>query len=282
MRTVATLVLGWCLAFPLWSAAPQLAPVPGLGDDKRPRDIRELQIIVAVMGARDPGSQLIALDQWSQEYPATDYEEVRAKLYVKAYFDGRQQERAVEKARDVLRGSPDHFGSAYVLAALSPFAGSSDPALLRDAEAAAHVMLDWEAKRPAANFQQAEAKKAIQYLAHQCLGWSALQSHQAPVAEREFVRSLEADPTAAQVSRWLADAAFAQNNRTKNTLGLFSLARAAYYDGPNSLPVSERQEAAAQLETAYRKRVGDKPEGLQQLIRAARRSAIPPPSFRIP
>ena len=110
MGTIATLVPGWCLAFPLWGAAPQLGPVPGLGDDKRPRDIRELQIIVAVMGARDPDSQLTSLDQWSQEYPTTDYEEVRAKLYVKAFFDGRQQERAVAKARDVLRGSPDHSG----------------------------------------------------------------------------------------------------------------------------------------------------------------------------
>ena len=113
-------------------------------------------------------------------------------------------------------------------------------------------------------------------------GLVALEAHNAPVAEQEFVRALEADPTAAQVSRWLGDAALAQNNQAKNTLGLFSLARAAYYEGPNQLSISDRQEAATQLETAYQKRVGDKPQGLQELIRAARQSAIPPASFRIP
>ena len=129
---------------------------------------------------------------------------------------------------------------------------------------------------------QVEAKKGIRYLAHQCLGWVAMENKKASAAEQEFLQALDSDPTAAQVSRWLADVVLSQGDPAKNTLGLFSLARAASYDGENSLSDSERQEATSRLETAYNERVGDNPQGLEELKRAARQSAIPPPNFRIP
>jgi tetratricopeptide (TPR) repeat protein len=273
MRTIASLVLGWCLAFPLWCAAPQ---------EKRPRSRREYDLFNNVIKAPDAAARLPLLDQWSEEYPETDYLEERAKFYVDAYFKSGQVQKAVDAARRVLRTSPDHFQFAFVLAALAPFVGPSDPALRQDAGAAARVILAWEARHPASNTMQGEAKKGIRYLAHQCLGWVALENKDAPVAEREFLQALDSDPTAAQVSRWLSDAVLSQGDPAKNTLGLFSLARAASYDGENSLSDSERQEATTQLEKAYKERVGYNPQGLEELKRAARQSAIPPPSFRIP
>ena len=125
MRTFASLVLGSCLAFSLWGV-----PQP---QKKKPRSRREYDLFNNVLKAADSAAKLLLLDQWSEEYPETDYLEERGKFYVEAYFKSGQVWKAVNVARQVLRVKPDHFQSAFVLAALAPFAGSSDPALRQEA-----------------------------------------------------------------------------------------------------------------------------------------------------
>jgi tetratricopeptide (TPR) repeat protein len=276
MRIFASLVLGWCLAVPAWA-------VPQQQREKKPHDRREYDLFNSVLKTTDAGERLIVLDQWTQEYPATDYREERTKFYLAAYYQSGQVAKAVDLARDMLRSSPDDLRTNMVLAAMAPFAGSSDPSLLQDAEAAARRLLDEMSRRPSANpARPPRTQENVPFAAHQCLGWVAMQRNDAGAAEGEFVQALQADPTAAQVSRWLGEVALSQNDPSKKTLGLFSLARAASYTGPNSLPTVERQEVLTQLEEAYRKRAGNSPQELSKLMGLASQSPLPPPNFRIP
>jgi len=61
---------------------------------------------------------------------------------------------------------------------------------------------------------------------------------------------------------------------------LYYFARAASYDGPNSLPASDRKNLTQYLNTAYLKYHGSD-EGLSQLVASARSSAAPPSGFQI-
>ena len=107
MRTIAFLVLSGCLAGSLWGAAPQ---------EKRPRSRREYDLFNSVLKTSDANAKLPLLDQWSQEYPETDYFEERAKFYVDAYFQNGRVQKAVEAARQVPapRQTPSNLRSYWL------------------------------------------------------------------------------------------------------------------------------------------------------------------------
>ena len=83
----------------------------------------------------------------------------------------------------------------------------------------------------------------------------------------ELRKAIELDPKQGQVSYWLADAMLEQNktNLEKQQPALYCFARAASYDGPGSLPPSDRKNLTAYLNTAYVKYHGSD-EGLAQLM----------------
>jgi hypothetical protein len=90
------------------------------------------------------------------------------------------------------------------------------------------------------------------------------------------------DPTQAQVSYWLATILLGQqkDHPEKTPLALYDYARAAAYDGPNSLPAASRPAVLQFFQKAYGTYHGS-PEGADKILAAAKTSAMPPPELKI-
>ena len=107
-----------------------------------------------------------------------------------------------------------------------------------------------------------------------------MQRKQNVEAEKEFTSVLKLNPASAQVSYWLAQVVLAQANPKKNSLAIFSFARAATYDGPGALAPEGRQKVDSYLTQLYTKFAGTQ-EGLAELKSQAKVSTFPPTGLGI-
>jgi hypothetical protein len=96
-------------------------------------------------------------------------------------------------------------------------------------------------------------------------------------------KALELDPTQTQFAYYLAGELLAQQRQRPvetPSLVLFYYARAAAYDGPNSMSVNAREAALDFLTRAYASYHGSS-KGLEELLELARSRPFPPEGFRI-
>jgi hypothetical protein len=99
-------------------------------------------------------------------------------------------------------------------------------------------------------------------------------------AGAEFTKSLQQDPNQGQISYWLANVILAEKKPEKYSAALFSMARAAAYDGPGSLNPQGRQQVKGTFEQLYNTYHGSK-EGSEQVLAQAKAAALPPADFKI-
>src|SRR5262249_46850191 len=99
-------------------------------------------------------------------------------------------------------------------------------------------------------------------------------------AEAELTKGLQQDPSQSTMSNWLANALLSQNktNPEKQPTALYEFARAASYDGANSLPAPARKQIQDYLTRVYKQYHGTE-EGLPQLLTLAKTSALPPANW---
>jgi tetratricopeptide (TPR) repeat protein len=268
----------------------QQTPVQAGGaPQKQAKDREEADLFNSILKETNPAKKLQLLDQWTQKYPDTAFKEERLKFYMQAYQQANQLSKAVDAANELLKLDPNDFSAHYTIASLTPFLGSTDPNVWANGEKSANAILENLEKQFApdkkpANVSQADweaAKKAALIVAHQALGWVNMMQKKNEVAEQEFIKTLELNPQAAQVSYWLGTCVLAEKNPDKNTLALFSFARAAAYDGPGALPPAGRQQVDAYLTKVYKNYHGDDPKGLADLKALAKAQPLPPPDFKI-
>ncbi|MBI3666160.1 MAG: energy transducer TonB [Acidobacteria bacterium] len=237
----------------------------------------------------DPARKLKLLDKWKQKYPQTLYDEARLRWYMKAFEDTGQGAAAVQTANELLALAPDDFLANHAIATQTPFLGSTDQEARENAGKAAGAVLRTADQEFASNNKPpnvsdgdwAGRKNMALATAHRALGWVAMTEKKNETAEQEFLKTLELNLSAAQVSLWLGNVTMAQNDPEKQTLALFSLARAAAYDGPSGLKPQDRQRVEASLANAYRNYHGEDQEGLAELKRLAKDSPLPPDGFII-
>jgi tetratricopeptide (TPR) repeat protein len=260
----------------LWTAASVLAQAPG----PKPKDQQEYELVSSVFKETDANKRLATLEQWKQKYPETEYKVERPSFYMATYVQLGQLVKAIDAAREVLAIQADNFGAHFELARLAPFAGSTDPKLLADAEKSAGWLLTAQKPAHVKDDQWPQVKQQATFIGHQGLGWVAMQQKKNEVAEQEFIKTLEVSPTAAQVSYWLGMSVTAQKNPDKNVLALFSYARAAAYDGQGALPPAFRQQIDAYLTKVYKGYHGDD-SGLAELKQLAKTQPLPPADLKI-
>ena len=170
------------------------------------------------------------------------------------------------------------------------FTPTPQPADLDTAEKTAkHLLADLDtiyapANKPA-NLDDAawaKAKADMGPYAQRTLGWIEVTRKDNPKAEVELTKALQMDGTQAQVTYWLAGALLAQQQKdpTKQMQSLYHYARAASYDGPNSLPAANRTQILAFFKKAYATYHGSD-EGADQLLAMAKASPMPPADFKI-
>ncbi len=138
-------------------------------------------------------------------------------------------------------------------------------------------------KKPA-NVSDADwttAKKNMQVLAQNALGYDAWQRKELDKAETEFTKSLQIEPNQGQVSYWLSSVILAERKPEKYSTALYHWARAASYDGPGSLNAQGRQQVLAGFQKTYNTYHGSA-EGADKLLAEAKSTALPPADFKVP
>jgi tetratricopeptide (TPR) repeat protein len=218
------------------------------------KDRAEYELYESIVKTKDPHQWLAAIQAWKQQYPESEYADVRRQLTLEAYRALNQPREAFAAAQDVLKDNPNDLVAlsamvGYIYSLVPVSASAPDPGQSQDlaaAEQAARTILDnidvicSKNNRPA-NMTDQEAgdkKPALRAFAQKTLGYIALVRKDYPKAEAELTKALELDPRQGQVSFWLGEAVLAQNREhpEKQPQALYHFARAACYSGAGGLP----------------------------------------------
>ncbi|MCY4535530.1 MAG: tetratricopeptide repeat protein [Bryobacterales bacterium] len=212
------------------------------------KDQAEYDVITKVYAEADPTRKLALLNEWTEKYPETDYHVERARFYLDSYQKTSQTAQAVEAAKTLLTKVPDDFTAHYFITLLSPYLGKADEQTVNDGIDAATAVLklvDQQfANRPDTIAQAAwdDAKQQAVASSHLTIGWGRMQQKDNTAAEKAFREVLSIDPSRGQVSYWLGQVVVAQQDAAKYDQAFISIARAALYDGPNSIPAEGRTQ----------------------------------------
>jgi hypothetical protein len=254
------------------------------------KDPAEYDLYKPITQTQDPHVWLDSLDKWTKQYPQSELGEIRRQLYLETYRQLNRPREAFNAAVDVLRDNPNNLFALSTIVGgiyqLSPAAAAD----LDIAERAATTILAnldgiYAKENRPSEMTDADAGKAkpdMLVFAQKTVGWIDWTRKNFARAEVELAKSIALDPKQGQVSYWLADSILEQNkmNPEKQPVALYYFARAAAYDGPGSLPASDRKNLTAYLNTAYVKYHGSD-DGLPQLMAGAKTSAVAPAGFQI-
>ena len=239
----------------------------------------------------DNKGKVEALDKWKAAFPASDFADEREEQYLIIYQQLGMNRQAFDKAAEILKTRPNHF---YSLSAVERLVYTlpppPKPADLDTAERVSKYLLEnldtvfAPANRPM-DVKEADwttYKPAMKNAAQATLAWVYVQRKDHPKAETELTTYLHMDPTQAATSLSLGGELLAQNKEhpEKLALGLYHFARAAAYDGPNSLPAAARKQALDYLTKTYTAFHGSN-EGLDKLLALAKNNPFPPEGFSI-
>jgi len=239
----------------------------------------------------DPKGKIEALDKWKAAFPASDFAEEREEQYLSVYQQLNMTRQAFDKAAEILKTRPNHF---YSLSAIERLVYTlpppPKPADLDTAERVSKYLLDnpdavFAASNKPTEVKDAEwttYKPAMKNAAQATLAWVYVQRKDHPKAEVELTKYLQLDPTQAGTSLTLGGELLAQNKEHPEKLppGLYQFARAASYEGQNSLPAASRKQALDYLTKTYIAYHGSN-EGLDKLLAMAKNSPFPPEGFSI-
>jgi hypothetical protein len=125
-----------------------------------------------------------------------------------------------------------------------------------------------------------KAKSDMQALGYKTIGWVNMMRKNGSVAQENFIKALELNPNAGEISYWLGQTIIAEKKPETYPNALYHLARAAAYDGAGALPAEGRKQVDDYLTKAYTGFHGDT-SGLAELRTQAKSKPIPPPDFKI-
>ena len=239
----------------------------------------------------DPKGKIEALDKWKAAFPASDFAPEREEQYLFVYQQSNMNRQAFDKAAEILKTRPNHFYSLSAIERLIyTLPPPPNPADLDIAERVSKYLLDnldavFAASNKPMDVKDADwatYKPAMKKAAQATLAWVYVQRKDHPKAETELTKYLHLDPTQASTSLSLGGELLAQNqdHPEKIPLGLYQFARAASYDGQNSLPAAARKQALDYVTKTYTTYHGSN-EGLDKLLAMAKTSPFPPAGFSI-
>jgi tetratricopeptide (TPR) repeat protein len=271
------------------AGAFSLAPVRMFGQATAPsssapqknwKDRAEYDLFDAITKDSTPRTKLEKLQQWVKQYPQTDYAIERRTLLLATYFQLGMAKESVDVAKQVLADDPNNFSALFITVSFTQAVAGANPTpdVLDQGEKAAKALLAILDKTPP-NFTEEQWKTQrpqIEALAHTTLGWVALQRKDWKTAEAEFQKTLQLNPNDGQVDYYMGTAIASEKDPAKMPTALFFFARAATYEGQGALNPAGRQQVMAYVQRAYKGFHGSD-EGFNNLIAAAKSSALPPP-----
>lgn len=280
------------VAFALVSLAPAQEK------KKEWKDRAEYDLFESIGKTQDPNQWLTILDKWKQQYPQSDYSDIRRQLYLAAYRQLNKPRQAFDAAQEVLKDNPNNLVAlTAILQFIYPLVppNTQQPTAQQNAdldvaEKAAMTVLNSpdaiyakENRPPEMTDEQAnKAKPELKAFAQKTVGYIAMVRKDDEKAVTELTKALQLDPNQGQVSFWLGTVTLAQNKTHPElqAAALYDFARAAAYTGPGGLPAADRKQITDYLNKVYAQYHGSG-EGLDKLMASAATSALPPAGFAI-
>jgi hypothetical protein len=251
------------------------------------KDRAEYDLYNSIAHEQDPKKRLDLLDQWTQKYPTTDFEDLRDQAYLGTLGPLSQQDpsvrpKAIQYSKKVLSKDPKNFTALYWLAINAPAAGggSPSPEQIADAETAGNGLLSAEKPATTSQADWDKAKPQVEGLAHAALGWAASAKKDYPTAQKEYEAYLKVNPNNSNISYQLGQTLLLEKDPKLYSQALWSFARAASYDGQGSLPAANRTQVQQYFKKIYDQYKGND-EGADQLLAQAKNSPLPPDGFHI-
>jgi hypothetical protein len=227
------------------------------------KDQGESDIGLAAGNEKDPAKQLDLLKKWEQQYPESALKGQRTFMTANALLQ--------------------IAGAAY---------GKTDPAVLSAGEKAGKQLEDHFAEyfddsvKPAqaTSEQWAGARKTSEMQVHLVLAYIAQAQKNDAGAEAELKKVLGVDPTQASASYQLGSIVLHEMSVSKDTSrypeAIYDLARSLSVTGPTALTAQVKTGADSALKKNYANYHGST-DGLDDLIKTASASALPPAGFHI-
>ena len=275
--------------------AVALTSVLGIGaaqgqtPQKNWKDRAEYDLFESINKETNGARKLDLLNNWKDKYANTDFKQERLTMFLTTYQALNQPAKMIETAREMLSNDPKEFQALYWITFLTPSMNNPAPDALGSGEQAAGELLanldaTFAPEKKPANLSEADWKKArqdMEALGHKTLGWVAMLRKNNDAAEKEFVKSMEINQNAGEVSYWLGTVILAQKKPERQSEVLFHFGRAANYDGPGALPPEGRKQIDAYFVKAYNNYHGQDDAGLKELRALARSKPVPPADFKI-
>jgi tetratricopeptide (TPR) repeat protein len=265
-------------------AAPGGQPAAGA---KNWKDRGEYDLYNSIAHEQDAKKRLDLLDQWTQKYPKTDFEDLRTQAYLGTLGPLSQQDpsvrqKAVDYFKKAIATDPKNFTALYWLAITAPEVGGASPSpeQIADAETAGNGLLQAQKPATTSDADWNKAKPGVDALAHGALGWAATAKKDYPTAQKEYEAYLKANPNNANISYQLGQTLLAEKKPELYPQALWSFARAASYDGEGSIPAANRSKVQDYFKKIYDQYHGSD-DGADALLAQAKTSPLPPDNFKI-
>jgi len=248
---------------------------------KQVKDQGEYDLFTEVGKTTDAQKRLTLLNTWTQKYPDTAFKEERWKYYAVTYQALGQGAKMAEAAKEILAINPKEVNALFWLTALT-LTLPSTPDSLATGEKAAQGLIDSQKPEGVKDEDWAKMKASMDTSAHNTLGFIAIQKKDPATAEKEYVKSLEANPAQAEVSYSLGNAILAQKKPERQPEVLFHWARAASLKGAGALPPDKQKTIDAFFVKSYNTFHGNDAAGLASLRELATGAKpLPPAGFEI-
>jgi hypothetical protein len=227
------------------------------------KDQGESDIGLAAGAEKDPAKQLDLLKKWEQQYPESALKSQRTLMTAQALLAvmggayGKTDAPTLSAGQKAGQQLEDHFAE-YFDDSVKPAAATAD--------------------------QWAAARKTSEMQVHLVLAYIAQAQKNDAVAEAELKKTLAVDPTQASASYQLGSTIIHEMAVSKDlsrySEALYDLARALAVTGPTALTGPVKTSADSALKKNYGNYHGGS-DGLDELIKQASASALPPSGFHI-
>jgi len=272
----------------LTAAAGMLSLVFGQPAQPNWKDRAEFDLFDSISKDANAQTRLANLDKWKSTYPNTEFGALRLQVYLVTYQQLNKPREATSTALEILKTDANN---RLALTAILQYIYQFQPPSAEDftnAEQAANQMVNSIDANFAADKRPAEIKEGdwpklkndMKVFAYRTLGWISEQKKEYEKAEAAYIKSLELDPSAGQVSFWLGRVILAQRKPDKQVVALYHYARAAAYDGTGALTPADRKSVRDYLAKVYKQYHGSE-EGLEDFLTKAKASAVPPADLKI-
>jgi tetratricopeptide (TPR) repeat protein len=247
---------------------------------KQVKDQGEFDLFTEVGKTTDANKRLSLLNTWKEKYPNTDFKEERAKYFAVTYQQLGQGAKMAEAAKEILAINPKEVNALFWLTALT-LTLPATPDTLGTGEKSAQGLIDAQKPPEVKDEDWKKMKAGMDVSAHNTLAFIALQKKDPETAEKEYVKSLTANPNQADISYALGNAILAQKKPERQSEVLFHWARAASLKGPGALPADKLKTIEAFFVKQYTAFHGDDAAGMAELRQLATANPMPPAGFVI-